>query len=208
MSKNIKNLINFLDNQNTLIINSIDEGINAFYLYLISHYANKYDYEVVIKNEIAINQFQSDDLFFSPKIEIYTKISYKNLTGLLKKNDKKIFFLDYKNFKSLSPRYISMNAYNIKEDIGLFVLDEFNITNTELLNFILNSPEYTYSEISKALINQKDYSKLFIENHDDRVATIRKEIFKNKSLPKINIKLFYSLIKKEVEAKKFNFLTY
>lgn len=208
MTKNIKNLKEFLDSKNILIINAIDENTNSFYLYLISHYAKKYNYEVTIKEETYIDNSQSDDLFSSPKIEIYPKISSKNLNKALQKSDKKIFFIDYKNFKSLSSQYSSINAYNIKADMSLLLVDELNITNTELLNFLLNSPEYTYSEISKALINQKDYAKLLIDNNDDKIASIRKEIFKKQTDIKTNFKLFYSLIKKEVELKKFNFLTY
>lgn len=208
MTKNIKNLKEFLTNKNILIINIVDEGTNIFYLYLITYFAKKSHYTIQVKDEIDVCNIQVNDLFSSPKITIYNKISSKNLNLTLKTNDKKIIFVDYKNFKLLSSRYITINAYDIKADIRLLFTDELNISNQDLLNFIINSPEYTYSEIGKFLINQKDYSKLFIDNHDDKIAAIRKEIYKNKNDAKINFKLFYSLIKKEVELKRFNFLTY
>ena len=208
MNSNINNLNKFFVNHNTLIINSMTEQINLFYLFLISHFGKKHSYKINVKDEINLDKFNSDDLFNTSEVNVYLKISSKNLNIAIDKSDKKILFIDYKNFKSFSAKYLSINSYNIKLDIRDFFTNELSIQNKTLIDFILNSPEYTYSEVSKAMINQKNYLEPFKENHDDKIISIRKEIFKNRNNTNTNTKLFYSLIKKEVELKKFNFLTY
>ena len=206
MSKNIENLNKFLKNQHTLLINTIDDRSNAFYLYLISSYAKELKFKIDLKDGSNIATLQEKDLFSLPLITIYQKIPSKKIDTLLKLKDKKILFLDYKSFKSLSSKYLSINTYDIKNDINFYIKNDLKISNLELQNFILNSPEYTYSEISKVQINSKNYLKLYSESSDDKIANIRKEIFTTKGAAHLDLKLLLSLLKKEVGLKKFNFL--
>ena len=77
-----------------------------------------------------------------------------------------------------------------------------------MVNFLLQNPEYTYSEISKSSVHIDGFLKLLQENPDDKIATLRKLIYKTKAEAKIDIKQLNALIKKESVLKKFNFLTY
>ena len=206
MSKNIENLNKLLNNQNTLFINAIDDRTNTFYVYLISYYAKELKFKIDLKDGNDVSTMQEEDLFSLPLIAIYQKTPAKKIDILIKSKGKKIFFVDYKSFKSLSSKYLSINTYDIKNDINFFLNNDLKISNLELQNFILNSPEYTYSEISKAQINSKDYLKLYTESSDDKIANVRKEIFLTKGATRIDLKLLLSLLKKEVGLKKFNFL--
>ena len=206
MSKNIENLNKFLNNQNTLVINTIDDRTNAFYLYLISYYTKELKFKIDLKDGNDISTLQEEDLFSLPLITIYQKTPSKKIDTLLMSKDKKILFVDYKSFKSLSSKYLSINTYDIKNDINFYIKNDLKISNLELQNFILNSPEYTYSEISKVQINSKNYLKLYSESSDDKIANIRKEIFTTKGAAHLDLKLLLSLLKKEVGLKKFNFL--
>ena len=77
-----------------------------------------------------------------------------------------------------------------------------------MIYFCKNNPVLLFSEISKYLINNNQYSndQSLIEEKN-HILDIRKSIFENKK-NNFNIKNLYQNIKKEAEYKKLSFLTY
>ena len=210
MTKNIKNLLNFLNSENkssnVLMINTSEESLNYFYLYLISHYSKILNYKIIHKVENENNKVLEADLFIQQKILIYLKSKIKTEIELIQSNEKKIFFIDYRTFKSFSSKYLSINTFEIKKDIEFFLVEEMGLNNKEIINIIINNPEYTYSELSKININEK-HEMLLVKNIDDKITNIRKKIYKNKNEPNLDLANLYKLIKEEVNIKKFSFLT-
>ena len=211
MTKNYTNLLKFLQSKNTpsntLVINNIEESINYFYLYWIKHHIKTLNYEIIFKDESHENISSDIDLFNQQKIFIYLKGNIRKKLEKLQTNEKQIFFLDYKSFKSFSPKYLSINTYDLKKDIEFFLKNDLDINNKEISDFILINPEYTYSEISKLTINE-NYEQVLIKKNDDKLANIRKEIFQSKNMQSVDLINLYNLIKKEVKLKSFNFLTF
>ena len=77
----------------------------------------------------------------------------------------------------------------------------------KLLNFCLNNPYLTFSEVSKYLINSSGYIKENdVISSNNFILEIRKEFFNLKKI-KRSLKNLYNL-KLKVKYKKFNFLTY
>lgn len=213
MTINIENLKKLILSeellQKNLFINEINEKIDLFYLFLINYYANKYNFLTTV-NSSKTNNLKSiqDELFMSKKLFIFRNIFKKDIDLLTENNDKKIFFVDYKNFKYFKAGNLNINAYSYQHDLRFFLEKELNILNENLINFLITNPEYTYSEISKAQINgiEKNYMISFAE--DTSITSIRKNIFNSKKEGNIDIKKIYFFIKKEVDLKKTNFLTY
>lgn len=210
MTKNIRNLLDFLRSENKssniLIINTGEESLNYFYLYIILHYSKILNYKIIYNDESENNKVLEADLFIQKKIFIYLKAKIKNKTELMQSNEKKIFFIDYRTFKSLLPKYLSINTYDLKKDIEFFLVKEIGLNNEEIINSIFNNPEYTYSELSKINSNE-NHEELFVKKTDDKITNLRKLIYKNKNGTNLDLVNIYKLIKDEVNIKKFNFLT-
>lgn len=208
---NIKHLENFFSTSvnQPLFINLQDEKNHFFYLYLIQNYCKKTNYDLKIINSLVELDLVTD-LFARPKIFIFLKSTNSEITKILSTKEKLIIFTEYKNYKKFHKDYLSMNSYNFKEDLLYLLHHEYKIQNNDLVNFLLQNPEYTYSEISKSSVHIDGFLKLLQENPDDKIATLRKLIYKTKAEAeaKIDIKQLNALIKKESVLKKFNFLTY
>ena len=113
-----------------------------------------------------------------------------------------------KNYKKMNANFDSINGYQFEHDIVFFIRDELKINNDELLHYCKNNPVFLFSEISKYLINNHQYSSdQTVIDEKNHILDIRKSIFENKK-NNFNIKKLYFNIKKEAEYKKLSFLTY
>ena len=196
----------FLPNEETILINQVNEELGVLYLSIIKYYADKEGVKLNINdgNETTGNE---NDLFGLKEIKILNITNTKKLTEILNTNNKKIIFTDYKNFKKLNSKYNCINGYKFELDIAFFIKNELKINNDELIFFCINNPALIISETSKFLINNQyacDQSLIEEKNH---ILNIRKSIFKIKS-SNLNIKNLYLNLKEEAKYKKFSFLTY
>jgi len=196
-----------ISNEETLLINQVSDELGIFYLSIIRYYADKQGTKINIDdNNESIGA--EDDLFGQKEIKIYRITNTKKLTTALDSSKKKIIFTDYKNYKKLGTNFNFINGYQSEHDIVFFIRDELKINNDELLYYCKNNPVLLFSEISKYLINNNQYSSdQTLIDEKNHILDIRKSIFENKK-NNFNIKNLYLNIKKEAEYKKLSFLTY
>tara|TARA_B100000212_G_C27362809_1_gene528997 strand:- start:1053 stop:1685 length:633 start_codon:yes stop_codon:yes gene_type:complete len=193
--------------EDTIIINQVNENITILYLYFIRYFADQQGVKINININTETKVIE-DDLFGVKQIQVFSITSQNKLSKALDMKDKKIIFTDYKNYKKIGLKFSRINSYQFEKDIGFFIKEELNINNDELIYFCENNPVLLFSETSKYLINNSRYSndQSLIEEKN-HVLDIRKKIFeikKNNS----GIKSLYQNIKKEAEYKKLNFLAY
>jgi len=193
-------------NDETLLINQVNDELGIFYLSIINYYADKQD--------AKINFYDSNetigvgvDLFGQQEIKIYNITNTKKLATVTSSAKKKIIFTDYKNYKKMHANLNSINGYQFEHDIVFFIRDELKINNDELLHYCRNNPVLLFSEVSKYLINNQYSSDHNLVDEKNHILNIRKSIFENKK-NNFNIKNLYLNIKKEAEYKKLSFLTY
>ena len=193
----------FKSSEINLIINDYNEEITVFYLNLIKYFT----YENKVKIKFDENNGPVD-LFENRSISVYKTTSTKNIEKLINSSDKKIIFADYKNFKKFNKSIIAINTYHYEQDVKIYITQKFEINDNSLISFCQNNPVLAFSEITKYLVNNNNYTndeKLNTEtNH---ILNIRKSIFMSKR-ERNNIKDLYNLIKSEADYKKFSFLTY
>ena len=190
--------------EKNLLINKINEHIYLFYRDVFKYYANQLNFEISSEDSLKAN----DDLFDIKTLKVFSESSLKKIELLLTSNEKKIIFIDYKNYKKLNSKYSSINAYQYGSDMSYLLNNEFKIKNKDLLDNCKNSPAYFFSEISKFKINMVAYDKMTKDiEYADHILNIRKKIFELKKDKKDIINLFNS-VKDEVKYKKFNFLVY
>ena len=191
--------------EDTITINQVNENITILYLYFIRYFADKQGVKINTNINTEIKTIE-DDLFGVKQIQIFNITSQSKLIKALDMKDKKIVFTDYKNYKKIDSKITKINSYQYEKDISFFIKEELNIDNDELIYFCKNNPVLLFSETTKYLINNSQYSNdqsLILEkNH---MLDIRKKIFEIKR-SKIEIKSLYQNIKKEAKYKKLNFL--
>ena len=196
-----------VSNEVTLLINPVSDELGIFYLSIIKYYADKQGIKINADNNNETVSAE-DDLFGQKEIKIYNITNTKKLTTALSSVKKKIIFTDYKNYKKMNSNLNSINGYQFEHDIIFFIRDELKINNDELLHYCKNNPVLLFSEISKYLINNNQYSSnQNLVDEKNHILDIRKSIFENKK-NNFNIKNLYLNIKKEAEYKKLSFLTY
>ena len=196
-----------ISNDETLLINQVNDEFGMFYLGIIKYYADKQGTKINIDDNNETLRTE-DDLFGQKEIKVSFITNTKKLTLALNSFKKKIIFTDYKNYKKLNSNFKSINGYKFDLDIVFFIRDELKIQNDELLNYCRNNPVLLFSEISKYLINNNQYSRgQTLVDEKNHILNIRKSIFENKK-DNFNIKNLYLNIKKEAEYKKLSFLTY
>jgi len=196
-----------ISNEETLLINQVSDELGIFYLSIIKYFADKQGTKINVgDNNEDIGA--EDDLFGQKEIKIYSITNTKKLATALNSFNKKIIFTDYKNYKKMRVNFNCINGYQFEQDIVFFIKDELKINNDELLYYCKNNPVLLFSEISKYLINNNQYScDQTLVDEKNHILDIRKSIFKNKK-NNFNIKGLYLNIKKEAEYKKLSFLTY
>jgi len=184
-----------------ILISNLNEKVDLFYSSLLNFYASK-------KNiKICYDTNHSTDLFELEKINVFNENNSKNIEKLINSEDKKIIVTNYKNIKKYH-ELLSINSYRYEFDIDNLITDEFSIKNDELRIFCKNNPSLVFSEISKFLINNKNYKNdMNINVDNNHIMHIRKSIY-NLKRENNNMKSLYDLIKNEVIYKKFNFLVY
>ena len=196
-----------ISNEETLLINQVSDELGIFYLSIIKYYADKQGIKINVDDNNETKGAE-DDLFGQKEIKIFIITNTKKLATTLNSVKKKIIFTDYKNYKKLNSNFNNINGYKFEQDIVFFIRDELKINNDELLYFCKNNPVLLFSEISKYLVNNNQYSSdQTLVDEKNHILDIRRSIFENKK-NNFNIKNLYLNIKKEAEYKKLNFLTY
>lgn len=192
-------------NEYTILINHINENIKILYLHFIKYFADQQGVKINVNSETKKNE---DDLFGIKQIQIFSITSKNKLKNALDMRDKKVVFTDYINFKKIDSKITKINSYQYEKDMSFFLKEELNIDNDELIYFCKNNPVLLFSETTKYLINNSQYSndQSLIEEKN-QVLDIRKKIYEIKR-KNSEIKILYQNIKKEAEYKKLNFLTY
>ena len=196
-----------ISNEETLLINQVSDELSIFYVSIIKYYADKQGIKINVDES---NEFMAaeDDLFGQKEIKIFIITNAKKLALALSSVKKKIIFTDYKNYKKLNANFNSINGYKFEFDIIFFIRDELKINNDELIYYCKNNPVLLFSETSKYLINNDQYSSdQTLVDEKNHILDIRRSIFENKK-NSFNIKNLYLNIKKEAEYKKLSFLTY
>ena len=196
-----------ISNEDTILINQINESIKILYLYFIRYFADQKGIKINT-NIDAVTKLIEDDLFGAKQIQIFSITIQNKLIKALDMKNKKIIFTDYKNFKKIDSKITKINSYQYEKDISFFIKEELKINNDELIYFCKNNPALLFSETTKYLINNSQYSndQSLIEEKN-HVLDIRKKIYEIKR-KNSEIKNLYQNIKKEAEYKKLNFLTY
>ena len=193
--------------QKTLIINQVNEEIALLYLNIILYYSKLYKIKINKEEKPEID-FLEIDLFELNEIKILITANNSKINNFIQSDEKKIIFTDYKNFKKFKLSMDFIDGYQFENDIKYFIQKELEIKSDSLLTFCINNPTLLFSEISKYLVNDKNYirdQQLFEEtNH---ILNIRKKIF-NLKKESSDLRSLYSNIKKETLYKKFSFLTF
>lgn len=208
----VKNQINFLrefvcTKKSTLVINNINEAIDFFYIGVIKFFAKENKLRIII-NDNSINTLDINDLFENNNLTIYFNTNSKKISELIAKEEKKVIFTDYRNYKKINSLVDSLNSYQHDKDITSFIKDILKIENDDLVFYCKTNPAFIFSEISKYLINKNYYLRdRQLEEEINHIAEIRKSIFDLKK-NNIDMKKLYFQIKSEAKYKKFSFLTY
>lgn len=194
------------DEQNTVIVNQVNDEIKSFYDLVIREFSKELDIKIIYDDKYTATS-SSDNLFKVREIYLFSITDMRKIKEICKQSFKKIIFTDYKSFKKIQKDYISINGYNYSNDIRYF-LKSNNVLDEKLINYCILQPYFIFSELSKYNINKSEYSIDKIENDSfNFILKIRKDVFKIKN-NQTKIKELYHKLKEEVKYKKFSFLTY
>lgn len=195
------------DDTKNLIINQINDDVGFFYKFVLYKFADNENLKVTICDHLD-EKINNIDLFGTRNLKIYSTTSSKKIHEILNQEDKKVIFTDYKNFKKYSPDLKSINGYQFEKDINTFMINELNIDNSDLINYVNNNPSLIFSETSKYSINNRNYIiDKGLEERTNHILEIRKSIFEIKRI-NFNIIKIFSKIKDEAKYKKLSFLTF
>ena len=204
---NIELIKNFIekDNQN-LVINQVNEEIGCFYEMVIEEISKRINVKKYKNKEL--DEDRSNDLFSEKKVYLYNTTNSRQIEKISKEGNQNIILTDYKNYKKLLKKFVSINGYEFKNDLRYFLNNFYDIYDDELINYCISTPYLMFSEVSKYKLNSKNYiADILVKEERNFILSIRKEIFKSKNSSSDLKKLFLKL-KSEVHYKKFNFLVY
>ena len=204
---NIERIINFIKNRNEtkLLVNEVSEEIGFFYVNLVENEAHSQNIRL---NYNSFGKENTNSLFDNDEISLIFLSSKKIIEEQMISNQKCIIFTDYRNFKKYASSTLSVNGYDYYKDINFYSKKVLQIDNSDLIDFCVNTPYLTFSEISKYMVNNSGYAKENeIKKDNNFILDIRKELFNLKKNQKSAFEI-YSNLKKEVKYKKFNFLAY
>lgn len=205
LNKNIELLKVFMSKQSgSIITNKVNEEVTQFYYDFFKFYANKNNTE--IKNIEIQKSGINDDLFTIKKIGVIHTNNKREIDSLINQNGN-IIFTDYRNYKTYTKNFISINAYEYVNDIVNFLQYEFKIENNDFISECLAHPSMVFGELSKYLVNKENYLKNYKNNTDSNPILISRKKFYDEKKDSLNIKKLYKILKDEVLIKKFNFLT-
>ncbi len=204
---NIERIINFIKNRNEtkLLVNEVSEEIGFFYVNLVENEAHSQNIRL---NYNSFGKENTNSLFDNDEISLIFLSSKKIIEEQMISNQKCIIFTDYRNFKKYASSTLSVNGYDYYKDINFYIKKVLQIDNSDLIDFCVNTPYLTFSEISKYMVNNSGYAKENeIKKDNNFILDIRKELFNLKKNQNSAFEI-YSNLKKEVKYKKFNFLAY
>lgn len=208
MTPNLNALQDFFSNNSkkfNICINTFDEKVDQFYFYIINYFADKNNIKINYNPEANINF--TNNLFDQKEVMLIKSSSKNKIQSILDKNIDTVLFMDYKNFKNYSKKYLSVNSYSYKDDIKCFITNILDIQSEELVYSLQHTPEYSYSEITKYLLNNK-VEVLSNKSNQDTVQSVRKDYYNLAIVSDKDLISKYKIIKKELLIKKFSFLTY
>jgi len=195
------------DDTKNLIINQVSDDIGFFYKFVLSKFADNENLKITMCDHLD-EKINKIDLFGTRNLKIYSTTSSKKIHEILDQEEKKVIFTDYKNFKKYSPSFKSINGYQFEKDINTFMINELNINNSDLINYVNNNPSLIFSETSKYSTNNRGYIiDKGLEERTNHILEIRKSIFEIKKV-NLNIIKIFSKIKDEAKYKKLSFLTF
>ena len=205
---NIEILENFLSSEKnkTLLICQVSDEIYFFYEFVLREFSNKY--QIKISNYFDFTNInETGELFGNRTIHVFKTNVSRNIEGLIGENFQKIIFTDYKNYKKFNRSNIFINGYDFEKDMGYFIKTHLKINNNFLLDYCISHPYLIFSEVTKYTVNDDNYITSMGTNEiSNFILETRKMIYKLKN-GKIDIKKLFIELKKEVEYKKFSFLT-
>ena len=207
MKKNNIDLIhNFLEGNNLkLLVNQVNDEIGCFYEVIIKSMSKKIDIQILDDSNL-IND--NNDLFGGKKIYLTNSNNSKLIEQISNTNSQNIIFTDYKNYKKFFKKFILINGYDFEKDLKYYLETFLEIKNDELFNYCLSYPHLIFSETSKYIINNMNYSADYIVNEKENfILKVRKDIFRLKK-SQIDVKQLFFKLKTEMIYKKFNFLAY
>ena len=205
---NIELIKKFLNNDRDekVIIDQVSDEIGVFYENIISHFC-KIENIKVARDQVLENS-ETENLFKEKKLKLFYSKNKSVIENILEKNFKAVIFSDYKIYKNYKSKMQTISGYDYKKDVEYFIKKILNIDNFEILEFCINNPPLSFSEISKFLVNSEGYIKeMSINKEKNFILEVRKELnlLKRKES---GAKSIYENLKKEVKYKKFNFLAY
>ena len=206
LNKNNSQISKFFKNPigNILII-EINEDISQFYLDLFRYYAHENKIEIsIIKGDF---KNENVDLFSTKKINIQY-LSNKSKIDAASNETGNIIFTDYRNYKLFNQKFIKINSYDYLRDISNLILTEFQIQDDNFIAYCNDQPSMTFSELSKYSINKDNYLQNSKNNQKDNPILFFRKKFYNEKKINSDIQQLYKILKNEVLAKRFNFLTY
>ena len=155
---NIEKIYDFLsiDEKSTLLVNQVSDEIYCFYEYIIKEFTNKFNIKINYNTDPDQMNI-SNELFEIKKVSIHNLSNIKSIEEMGAKDFKKIIFVDYKCYKKLLNKYITINGYDFERDLKIFFNNYYNIDDKELIDYCISRPYLTFSEISKYNINKVDY---------------------------------------------------
>ena len=208
IKNNIEILENFLSSEKnkTLLINQVSDEIYFFYEFVLREFSNKY--QIKISNNIDFTSInETGELFGNRTIHVFKTNISKNIEGLIGESFQKIIFTDYKNYKKFNLSNIFINGYNFEKDMRHFIKTHLKINNNFLLDYCISHPYLIFSEVTKYAVNDDNYITSMGTNEiSNFILETRKKIYKLKN-GNIDIKKLFIELKKEVDYKKFSFLT-
>ena len=206
---NIEKIKQFLSikNNDTILINQVDEEIGSFYELVIKEISKEIDIKISFNTD-KIDPGETSDLFQEEKIYLYHLTNSKQIEGIAKENYRKIIISDYKNFKKFQKKLQTINGYDYEKDIVYFFKNIYKINQQELINYCISHPYFTMSEATKYKINKSSYlADSSINSTNNFILDTRKNIFSLKR-SQIDIKKLFIMLKNEVKYKKLNFLVF
>ena len=102
--------------EDTIIINQVNENITILYLYFIRYFADQQGVKINININTETKVIE-DDLFGVKQIQVFSITSQNKLSKALDMKDKKIIFTDYKNYKKIGLKFSRINSYQFEKDI-------------------------------------------------------------------------------------------
>ena len=203
---NISKIDGFFKNiqKQSLILNHISEELDLFYIFVLKYFSKLAQCKLEESKNESIDT--SINLFEEQKIYFYRLNNSKIIDALLTKNINFILITDYKNYKRLNSKFLSLNGYDFKKDIKFFIHNVLGINDTTLIDYCIENPMMIYSETDKYFISS-NYQGDFNKKEKDFILNVRKNIFQIKRGDN-NPKKIYDELKNEIKYKKFSFLTY